>query len=93
MKFLNLRMAGFVAVGVLALLQTAYARAETLTIQRQNIGQGNAAIPLSEPGTLTGKERLGRKWSDEQRLDNCNVPFDKRGPRQRPSDCAHVPAI
>jgi len=28
---------------------------------------------------LTGKERLGRKWMDEQRIDNCKVPIDKRG--------------
>src|SRR3978361_1158591 len=28
------------------------------------------------PGTRTGKERLGQKWSDEQRVDNCKVPID-----------------
>lgn len=37
--------------------------------------------------TLTGKERLGRKWTDEQRIDNCHVPLDKRGTRKRPSAC------
>jgi hypothetical protein len=41
--------------------------------------------------TLTGKERLGRKWMDEQRIDNCNVPVDKRGSKPRPSVCTHVP--
>jgi hypothetical protein len=41
--------------------------------------------------TLTGKERLGRKWMDEQRIDNCNVPVDKRGSKPRPSVCPHVP--
>jgi hypothetical protein len=30
------------------------------------------------PTPLTGKEPLGRKWMDEQRIDNCNVPVDKR---------------
>jgi hypothetical protein len=35
----------------------------------------------------TGKERLGGKASDEQRVDNCNVPFDLRGPKPRPDDC------
>jgi hypothetical protein len=40
--------------------------------------------------SLTGKERLGRKWTDEQRIDNCNVPIDKRGTRPRPAGC--VPA-
>jgi hypothetical protein len=43
------------------------------------------------PGTLTGKERLGKKWMDEQRIDNCNVPADKRGTKPRPSACPVVP--
>lgn len=43
------------------------------------------------PAALTGKERLGRKWTDEQRIDNCNVPIDKRGTKRRPSVCPHVP--
>ena len=43
------------------------------------------------PGTLTGKERLGKKWMDEQRIDNCHVPADKRGTKPRPSACAIVP--
>ena len=40
----------------------------------------------AEP-TRTGKERLGGKASDEQRVDNCNVPPDLRGPKPRPDDC------
>ena len=46
----------------------------------------------SAPSTpsLTGKERLGPKWTDEQRIDNCNVPIDKRGTKPRPADCARV---
>jgi hypothetical protein len=43
------------------------------------------------PATLTGKERLGRKWMDEQRIDNCNVPAEKRGTKPRPSTCPHAP--
>jgi hypothetical protein len=43
------------------------------------------------PPSLTGKERLGRKWMDEQRIDNCNVPVGKRGTKPRPSTCAHIP--
>ena len=35
----------------------------------------------------TGKERLGHKWTDEQRIDNCNVPIDKRGNKPRPVAC------
>ena len=43
------------------------------------------------PGTITGKERLGRKWMDEQRIDNCKVPPDKQGAKRRPSACPDVP--
>ena len=50
-----------------------------------------AASPAEVPPTLTGKERLGRKWMDEQRIDNCNVPIDKRGTKLRPSACAGAP--
>jgi hypothetical protein len=39
------------------------------------------------PRPVTGKERLGEKWTDEQRLDNCNVPIDKRGSKPRPDAC------
>jgi len=37
--------------------------------------------------TRTGKERLGGKASDEQRMDNCKVPLDLRGSKQRPDEC------
>src|ERR1700682_1034617 len=51
----------------------------------------NAATqPLNLPKVLTGKERLGKKWMDEQRIDNCKVPIDKRGTKPRPSICPHV---
>jgi hypothetical protein len=55
--------------------------------------QGNVGQPAPYPAnpTLTGKERLGRKWMDEQRIDNCNVPIDKRGTKPRPTACPHTP--
>jgi hypothetical protein len=37
--------------------------------------------------TRTGKERLGGKASDQQRVDNCKVPLDQRGSTPRPDDC------
>jgi hypothetical protein len=37
--------------------------------------------------TRTAKERLGVKASDEQRVDNCKVPLDLRGPNPRPDEC------
>lgn len=49
----------------------------------------SAAAPPAQK-TLTGKERLGRKWTDEQRIDNCNVPIEKRGTKERPSTCTRA---
>jgi hypothetical protein len=34
----------------------------------------------------TLKERLSDKASDAQRVDNCHVPLERRGPKPRP-DC------
>lgn len=42
--------------------------------------------------TKTGKERLTDKASDEQRVDNCNVPPEKRGTKPRPDSCDHAAA-
>lgn len=39
----------------------------------------------------TAKERLVNKAADPQRVDDCNVPLDKRDAgRERSSDCAHI---
>lgn len=64
-----------------------------ISLAAQAAAQNAAGQPGSSPPvqTLTGKERLGRKWMDEQRIDNCNVPVDKRGSKPRPSICPHVP--
>lgn len=56
-------------------------------------GPGPAAVAESpgasdEPKTL--KERLSDKGSDEQRVDNCTVPPQRRGTTPRP-DCADPP--
>ena len=45
-----------------------------------------------QQGTRTAKERLGPKWTDEQRIDNCNVPPDKRGTKPRPTICVYTPS-
>ena len=45
-----------------------------------------ASTAASEPKTL--KERLGDKASDEQRVNNCKVPPDRRGTKVRPDTCA-----
>jgi hypothetical protein len=49
---------------------------------------GTGAVASANAGVqLTGKERLGEKWKDEQRVDNCKVPPDRRGPKPRPDGC------
>jgi hypothetical protein len=40
---------------------------------------------------LTVKERLSSKASDDQRVDNCNVSPELRGPKSRP-DCRQRPS-
>jgi hypothetical protein len=49
--------------------------------------QEGEAKQLQAESTRTGKERLGGKASDEQRVDNCKVPLDLRGSTPRPDDC------
>lgn len=55
-------------------------------------GPSDASGPAPAPAgkILTGKERLSGKASDDQRLDNCKVPLEKRGPKPRPESCDHV---
>jgi hypothetical protein len=45
---------------------------------------GKAAV---EKQVETLKERLSDKASDEQRVDNCHVPPEKRGTKKRPDAC------
>jgi len=42
---------------------------------------------VSNQPIRTAKERLGAKASDEQRVDNCKVPRELRGPKPRPDVC------
>jgi hypothetical protein len=48
-----------------------------------------APSPARPAELLTAKERLSEKWTDEQRVDNCKVPVDKRGSKPRP-DCPRI---
>jgi hypothetical protein len=62
-------------------------------LSAQTDGQANSAQPVDTitpskgPAGLTGKERLSEKWKDEQRIDNCKVPLDKRGTKARADSC------
>jgi hypothetical protein len=44
--------------------------------------------PRRDPSKLTLKERSGGKAMDEQRVDDCKVPFDQRGDHRRSPKCA-----
>jgi hypothetical protein len=57
--------------------------AAAATASRAN---GELSQSQAEP-TRTGKERLGGKATDEQRVDTCKVPPDLRGPKPRPDQC------
>jgi len=57
----------------------------------QTTPNAETTVPANGP-SLTGKERMGRKWMDEQRIDNCNVPIDKRGTKPRPGSCLNAPS-
>jgi hypothetical protein len=50
--------------------------------QAQPLGPAAQGEPTGEPKSL--KERLSDKASDEQRVDNCKVPVERRGPKKRP---------
>ena len=50
-----------------------------------------AAAPVPTAPVLTAKERLSAKWRDEQRIDNCKVAPERRGPKPRPGACAKRP--
>ena len=53
----------------------------------QDAAPAPQAATTMRPQTL--KERLGDKASDEQRVDNCKVPVERRGTKVRPDGCEH----
>jgi hypothetical protein len=65
-----------------------------LTISGLNLALASLAAadqtPTTTRGPTTGKERLSDKASDEQRVDNCRVPAERRGSKPRP-DCKQQP--
>jgi hypothetical protein len=70
-------------IGAAAAAWPVGACAQSRAIEQSADGEADPVQP-----TRTGKERLGRKASDEQRLDNCKVPLAQRGPKLRPDQCA-----
>jgi hypothetical protein len=43
--------------------------------------------PPRDPSKLTLKERSGGKAMDEQRVNDCKVPYEQRGDHRRSPDC------
>jgi hypothetical protein len=66
-------------LGIALALSAAQAGAQVPRDMIRAAGTGPAA---------TGKERLSDKASDNQRVNDCRVPPEKRGPIQRPTECA-----
>ena len=73
----------YIGVAVLALTMASGSG----IVQAQPSTAARPATSEAPDTVRTGKERLGNKWSDEQRVDNCKVPPEKRGTKQRPDAC------
>ena len=65
------------AFGSVAAAWPLVVRAQQPAIQSGNHDDSDES---HDQPTRTAKERLGVKASDEQRVDNCKVPRDRRGP-------------
>jgi len=78
----------------MTLMAAALASVDVSAQKSDQANSGQAAgtiMPSNGAAELTGKERLGGKWKDEQRIDNCKVPLDKRGTKVRPDSCDPSP--
>jgi hypothetical protein len=73
------------ALALLVLLQITPAAAQTAADGQAGTGKAFTASDAAEIKSL--KEKLSDKASDEQRVDNCRVPPDRRGTTPRP-DCS-----
>jgi hypothetical protein len=69
-------------IGGAAAAWPVVARAQPRATRQSADGEAEHVQP-----TRTAKERLGRKASDEQRVDNCKVPPQQHGPKPRPDEC------
>jgi hypothetical protein len=83
----RLSLALIVPATLMALASSAFAQDPAPAGNDRAQRSGTAAPSPARPTELlTAKERLSEKWTDEQRVDDCKVPIDKRGPKPRP-DC------
>ncbi len=81
--------AGFIRVLVLAgMLVPADAPLAGSSAAATDKPASAGPAPRRAPSALTLKERSGGKAMDEQRVDDCKVPFALRGDPHRPAACA-----
>lgn len=79
-----LKWTGIVAASILVVLLAVPLAAD----EPAPTGTTTSQEPPHHPTPVkTGKERLSSKASDEQRVDNCKVPPELRGPTARPDTC------
>jgi hypothetical protein len=57
----------------------------------------SSPVPAQEPPPAAGDRTAAPSplevlTGKEQRMDNCRVPLDKRGPKPRPDACPSAPA-
>ena len=88
---MKLLMARLHQIHLLTMLLGFFAQPAFAQVMPDPASKSEPLPAANSPAQLTGKERLGRKWMDEQRIDNCNVPIDKRGTKPRSNSCHHVP--
>jgi hypothetical protein len=91
LKKLTHSLASALAIGATPFL-VALAEDQTDSVRERALDPDQVIQRQEESKALTGKERLGNKWMDEQRVDNCKVPIDRRGTKPRPDACSHPPA-
>jgi hypothetical protein len=87
MRFMFTRFVGSTVAIAATALSAALAADQTV----QGHASGQAVGRPEETKVLTGKERLGNKWMDEQRVDNCKVPSISGEPSRAPTHVSMRP--
>ena len=84
MPYDNIFLGGLTIVTLIFHAACGYAQSDEKRQPTQLATQSQTTV---EGETL--KERLSDKASDEQRVNNCKVSLDRRGPKIRPEGCKH----
>jgi hypothetical protein len=82
MRAMSCVLAGLAAIVVATPGLALAGGASGQAAQAQDTPQDAQTAPVR-----TAKERLSGKAADEQRVDDCKVPLELRGPKPRPDDC------